>query len=463
MNLINILVVAISLLTILSALALVFGSSKKERLTSLWFLAAAVGEVMWGVSIAVALSLPPTDAGYAVMPWMLKGIYIGALLMDSTILGYVAWKYKTGKVVTLFFLVVAVVMSVIFIENPSVLYSSFTLSSTGNSLAYVTPDQGGWFFALYIAFFCTVVPTFCFALIYRIKHAKNKDTKKGYLFFLIGLAVAGFMSLIFDLLLAVERYDLIWVGPLLIGLTMLGFYYAVLGYRMISLSTGWLKVMSTVVLVSMVIIVYLLIFHLVFSVLFKVASPSFQVILLNFIMVAIVLLLAPAIAEIWAMIRSLIMTRQIDVAYIVKKLSRFDWDRVNYRELSGFLAEHMHFAYIGFLINGRYYADDDYKIPVDKLVEVPAMKCPEKGIWQDISELDSNMVAEYGIYRVAILYGTSGDVIGQVVLGRPVAKPTLDKQEKAEAEMILTLVGMMLESGSQKPAGISRRRSNSSK
>ena len=450
MNLINILVVAISVLTILSALALVFGSMKAERKRSLWFLAAAIGEVMWGVGIAVALSLPPTDTGYAVMPWALKFLYVGALIMDSTILGYVSWKYKIGKIITLSFLAVAIVLSIIFLCDTSVLYTDFTLSYSGNSLDYLMPAEGGWFFGAYIAFFCTVVPAFCLTLLYQIRHAKNKEAKKGYGFFLIGLAIAGFASLIFDLILAPERYDLIWIGPLLIGLTMMGFYYAVLRYRMITLSAKWLKVMSTVVLVSMMVIVYLLIFHLIFSALFKVSNPSFQVILLNFIMVAVVLLLAPSIAEIWAMIKSLIMTKQIDIAYIVKKLSRLDWRKINYKEMSGFLAEHMHFAFVGFLVNGRYYAENDYKIPVDKLMEVPNLKHPDKGIWQNVSGLDKAMVREYGIYRIAMLLNTNGEMIGQVILGKPVAKPTIDKQDQAEVEMILSLVGTMMTSGGRR-------------
>ena len=450
MNLINILVVAISVLTILSAIALVFGSSKKERGRSLWFLAAAVGEVMWGVGIAVALSLPPTEAGYLAMPWALKCLYVGALIMDSTMLGYVAWKYKVGKIITSIFLVIAAVLSVIFLYDPSVLYTGFTLSYSGNSLTYLMPADGGWFFAVYIAFFCTVVPAFCLALIYQIRHAKNKDMKKGYLFFLIGLAIAGFMSLIFDLILAPVRYDLIWIGPLLIGLVMLGFYYAVLRYRLITLSTGWLKVMSTVVLVNMVIIVYLLIFHLIFTGLFRVSSPSWQVILLNFIMVAVVLLMAPAIAEIWAMIKSLIMTKQIDIAYIVKKLSRLDRRRMNLKEVSGFLAEHMHFHYVGFLINGKYYVDDDYKIPADKLVEIPKLAWPAKGLWQNVSALDKDLVRDYGVYQIGVLADTNGEMIGQVILGKPTTKGTLDRQDQAEVEMILSLIGTMMENGGRR-------------
>ncbi|MBR2836863.1 hypothetical protein IKE79_00725 [Candidatus Saccharibacteria bacterium] len=443
---INILVIAIAVLTILSAVALMCGSNKQEKRRSLWFLAAAIGEVMWGVSIAVALSLPPTDGGYATMPLAVKGIYVGAIVMDSAMLGYVSWKYKFGKILTSLFIIAGVVLAGIFLYDPSVLYSSFTLAHTGNS---VTIDVSrGWYVA-YIAYFCTIVPAFCLSLVYKIRHSSNKDTKKGYLFFLVGLAVAGFMSLIFDLIMPLSRYDLIWVGPLLIGLTMMGFYYAVLRYRMISLTTGWLKMMSTLVLASGVVIVYLLVFHLIFSALFKVASPSPQVILLNFIMVAIVLALAPAIAEIWAMIKSLIMTKQIDIAYIVKKLSKLDRRKLNYKDISGFLAEHLHFEYVGFLLNGRYFVKDESKMPAEVLAKIAKLPMPAKGIWQSVSGLGSEAKNE-GLTRVAVMTNTNGGVIGHVILGKPTTKAALDREDVARLEMIIDLMGTIIENGGRK-------------
>ncbi|MBR0488344.1 hypothetical protein IJJ39_01560 [Candidatus Saccharibacteria bacterium] len=450
MNLINVLVIAISGLTILSALALVFGSSKSERLRSLWFLAAAIGEVMWSVSIAGFLSLGTGDFDYVVAPWLIKGIYVGAIIMDSTILGYVSWKYRFGKVLTTLFLVAGAVLITIFLYDPSVLYSSFTLSGSGNIVHYITPMEGGWFFGAYIVYFCTIVPAFCLATIYRIRKATDRDIKKGYLFFMIGLAVAGFLSLIFDLIGAAERYDLIWVGPLAIGLTMLGFYYAVLRYRMINLATGWLKVLSTIVIVSSAVIVYLLIFHLIFSALFRISSPSFQVILLNFIMIAIVLLLTPAISEIWAMIKSLIMDKQIDIAYIVKKLSKLDRKKMNLKDVSGFLEEHMHFQYVGFLVQGQYYVVDEDELPAEAITKIEKMTMPAKGIWQNLSEIDKETVREYGIYKVAVMTNTNGDVLGQVVFGKPTTKTSLDREDTARTEMIVNLMGTMIENGGRK-------------
>ena len=450
MNLINVLVVAIALLTVLSALALVLGSSKQERGYSLWFLGAAIGELIWSVSIAVMLTLPPTDAGYAVAPWAIKGIYMGAIVMDIGVLGYVAWRNKFGKVLTSLFMIFGLILMVIFLYDPSVLYSSFNLSHTGN---VVNIDLSRGWYIIYIVYFITVALAFCMTMIYRIRHTSNKNTRKGYLFFLIGLSISGGLAPIFDLFMPIWRYDLIWVGPALIGLTMVGFYYAVLRYRMVSLNTNWLKVMSSVVLVGGVLCIYLLIFHLVFAALFKVASPSFQVVLLNFIMVAVVLALTPAIIEIWGMIRSLIMSKQIDLAYIVKKLSKIDAKNPNLKDIASFLAEHMHFTYVGFLVNGKYYTVDDYKIPVEELVEIPKLALPAKGIWQAAGSLDKEMTRKYGVYRVGVLSGANGEMVGQVILGRPTMRGEVDKTDWVEIEMVMSLVGTIVENGGKRIRG----------
>lgn len=443
MHLIYILVIAVSCLTIMSALALIFGSSKAERRHSLWFLAAAIGEVIWGVSIAIYLSLGTGSVDYDVAPWLIKGIYVGAILMDSMILGYVSWKYRYGKVLTSLFIAAGAVLSTIFLYDPSVLYSSFTLSNTGN---YISIDMGKGFYVAYIVYFCTLVPAFCLFLIYRIQKATSRDAKKGYLFFLIGLAIAGGFSLVFDLILPMSRYDLIWVGPLLIGLTMMGFYYAVLRYRMIQLSTGWLKLLSSVVIVSGAIILYLLIFHLVFSAMFKVANPSFQVILLNFIMIAIALLLAPAISETMAMVRSLITMKQIDIAYIVKRITSLNRKRkLDYKEIAGFLAEHMHFDRVGFLVNGKFYGSADFEIAPDELVGIEKLRKPEHGVWQSMTDMKG--VRRLEISRIGVLTNSNGDAIGQVIFGKPVAKTRLDRKDLTEIEMVLNLMAVVVENG----------------
>ena len=446
MNFIFILVIAVAVLTVLSAVALVFGSSKSEKGRSLWFLMAAVGSAIWGLSISVFLSLHDTEASRNIAPWLVKGIYAGAVIMDVALLGYIAWKYRTGKLLTTLFGIIGVVLMAIFFYDPSVLYSAIDL--TGGSPRVVI-NLSHWFYMAYALFFCTITPAFLAFLICQIKAARNKNIKKGYFFFLIGLLFAGGMSLVFDIILPPMRYDLIWVGPMTIGLVILGFYYAILRFKMITLATGWLKAMSYIVVVCSAFAVYLIIFHLVFAALFRVASPSYQVILLNFIMVTIVLCLTPAIAELNAMTRAFIFTKKIDIAYIVKKLTMLNHRKLNLKDVSGFLAEYMHFEYVGFLANGKYYVQDDYKLPATVITEIDKLKMPTRGMWQETSALGA-LVSEYGISRVAVITNTNGDEIAQVIFGKPTAKAALDREDVANVEMIVNLMGTMLEKGGRK-------------
>ena len=60
------------------------------------------------------------------------------------------------------------------------------------------------------------------------------------------------------------------------------------------------------------------------------------------------------------------------------------------------------------------------------------------------------MMAENGIYKVAMLVDTNGEMIGQVLLGKPTTKVNLDRNDLAEVEMILSLMGTMLENGGRR-------------
>ncbi|MBQ8985254.1 hypothetical protein IJ076_01700 [Candidatus Saccharibacteria bacterium] len=444
MHFIYVLVIAVAVLTILAALAHVFGSTKSDKINSLWFLSAAIGEVIWAVSIAVFLSLGNGEFDYQIAPWLIKGIYIGAILMDTSILGYVSWKYKIGKAFTAFFAIAGIILAVVFIYDPSVLYSEILL---GGGSPSVVIDMSKGFYIAYEIYFCTLIPAFCFFLIYKILHTSNKKAKNGYLFFLIGLGVAGLLSGVFDLLMPPFRYDLIWVGPLAIGLTILGFYFAILKFKMVNLNTGWLKIMSSIVLISGAFIVYLLIFHLVFSALFKVDNPSYQVILLNFIMIAIVLALVPAFSEIMEITKSLIMTKQINLPYIVKKLSNVGRRKIDYKDISGFLSEHMHFSYIGFLIKGKFYVADDCKIPAELITEISKLPAPAHSVWQSVSSISKNALDEYDISKIAAITSANGDVLGQMVFGKPVSKSNLEHKDLVEVTMIVSLMGTIIENG----------------
>ncbi len=447
MYFIHVLVVVVAILTILASLALVFGSDKKEKVHSLWMPLAAIGEAVWAVSIAIFLSLGNDVVGSTIAPWLVRGIYLGAIVMNVAILGYILWKTWSGKIVTLIFMLGGILLGGLIVGRPEMLYTGIILADEGATVAL---NMHSWLYIIYAVYLCSIAITFCATLFIRMKHVAGKKKKHGYLYFLLGLIPASVLFAIFNLLLPVFRYDLIWVGPLAVGLIVLGFYFAIVRFKIISLNSIALRILSTTVIIIAAFILYFLIFHLVFAALFKVAHPTPQVILLNFIMIAIVLALMPAYIEIMSLTKSLIMTKKIDLAYIVKKLSANDRKKPNLKEISGFLAEHMHFSYVAFYVNDKLYIADDHKIPTELLTKMAKLPSPDHRAWQDLSKLDQGVLKEAEISRVAVLAGANGEIMGQMIFGHPLYKTNLLHKDLVEMAMIASLIGTMIEDGTRK-------------
>ena len=447
MYFIHVLVVVVAILTILASLALVFGSDKKEKVHSLWMPLAAIGEASWAVSIAIFLSLGNDVVGSTIAPWLVRGIYLGAIVMNVAILGYILWKNWSGKIVTLLFMAGGILLGGMIIGHPGLLYTGIILTDEGASVAL---NMHSWLYIIYAVYLCSIAITFCATLFIRMKHAIGKKKKHGYLYAFLGLAPAALLFAVFNLLMPVFRYDLIWVGPLAVGLIVLGFYFAIVRFKIITLNSIALRILSTVVIIVAAFILYFLIFHLVFAALFRVPHPAPQVIILNFIMIAIVLALMPAYLEIVSLTKSLVMTKKIDLAYIVKKLSANDRKKPNLKEVSGFLAEHMHFSYVAFYVNDKLYIADDHKIAPELLTKIAKLPSPDHRAWQDLSKLNQDAVKEADISKVAVLAGANGEIMGQMIFGHPLYKTNLLHKDLVEMAMIASLIGTMIEDGTRK-------------
>ena len=300
MQLIAILLITVSVLTFLSGVTIFLGSKKGERIRSAWFFAATIFATLWMVSISLFLIAPPEWSDVA--PWHVNWTYINAVFIDIALLGYIVWKQKYGKAITAFFLILGIALIAVFVQNPSLLYTKIVLSPTGNSLV---SNIGPYYFT-YIAFFCLLVPTVIGSLLYQIFKTKSEKKRGGEVVLLIGFAISGTMSLIFNLILPLWRWDLIWLGPLAISTTIIAFYYSILRYRALNLSSIWLKILSYVVIMASCAILYMVIFSIIFAAMFRGSTPSIEVIVLNFIMILIFLLLMPALNELNGFIRSLI-------------------------------------------------------------------------------------------------------------------------------------------------------------
>lgn len=445
MQLVMMLVVVVSILTILSGVSVIAGSSKKERSTAIWFLLVAVGAAIWSISVGVFLSLTGNEEATGLN--LVQMIFISSTLTLVALVGNTSWRYKLGKITTIIFAVIGLVLSVIVLCVPETVFSAVEIKNTGNVVHFNIGACSIAYGALISL--CTLVAFV--ALIYRITHTRKRNVKSGNIVYLIGIAITIACSLPCDLIMPMNSYcALMWVGPITVATTMLGYYYAILRYRLMVLSSAWMKILSYVILMASGAVIYMVIFYIIFMALFKGSKPSMEVILLNFIMVLIVLLLMPVINEVSAFIKSLISTKQVDIAYIIKKLNQVASQNVDLADLAGFLAEHTHFSYVGFIVDGRLYAPRDVSLSSNEIIQISGLKSTNSGVWQDFNEPVSRVASEHDITAIAELRNAKGQAFGQIIVGRPFSKSHFESKDLVQLEMVINLVAVIIDSKKKK-------------
>lgn len=420
------------------------GSSKVDRKRTAWVLVSDIGAFVWILSIAVFLGLDPaaTNADN-IATVSIYGIYIATLVMVVAILGYASWQYPAGKFMTIGSALMSLYLAIRLILDHNILYSSYELTNLGNKVNIVN----GWFYWLYMISLVVMICFFTAMTYYRAKHTAKKAAKVGDTILTVGFIVVGVVSAIFNLLLPLMgRYDLIWLGPLSLSITMLCYFYAILKYRIISVSVGWLKTLAYVVLLSTGTVIYMVIFYIIFTALFKIPNPSGSILVLNFIMIVIVLLLIPVINEVKASIGSLIQVGQVDLAYVIKKLNHLASRNVDLRDLAGFLADHLHFAYIGFIINGRLYGSKPLAMSPAEIASISHLKSSSREIWQQPNKAVQKTFDELGLSAVAELRNAKGKPYGQLIVGKPLGKTTFERRDLLQLETLINLVATVIDS-----------------
>ena len=304
MQLIVILLATVSVLTFLSGAIVFFGSTKGDRIRSAWFFLAAIFATVWMTSISFFLTASPSSID--AIDWHVKWTFVSAIILDLAFLGYVAWKEKYGQALTLIFFIFGSVISVLIFYSPESLYTAVTLSRTGNS---VEMNIGLLYFA-YIGYFAAIVPAIIAMLLKQFVKTRSERKKGGDLTIMLSFGASSTVVLIANLILPLfGNWSAIWLGPLALSATIIGFYYTILRYRSLNLASIWLKIFSYIVIIASLAIIYMLIFSVIFAGLFRGSTPSTEVIVLNFIMVLIFLLLMPAMNQLVTFIRSLIMSQ----------------------------------------------------------------------------------------------------------------------------------------------------------
>lgn len=441
MNLISILLITTAVLCLLTGFLSLVGSSKGERGHMSWFFAMSLGCAMWTAGIGIFRILPSTAGD--ILTWALYGIYVSSLFLAVATLGYAAWRRTAGKIFTILCAVEAVFLAAAFLHDPGLLYTGITLSKAGNSVDL----YWGWYYISYCLFFVITDGGFVVTQFLNAKRERRVNARKGNYLLFFGFMIAGSLAVIFDLIIPPYNYSLIWVGPLSLCVVMIMFFYATLRYRLVRMSSRWLQIFAYGVISSIGVIVYMLIFYLIFTALFKIPNPSASVLVLNFLMIVVILLLMPVINEVSASVRSMIAVGQVDMAYVIKKLNRLAAKNVNLRELAGFLADHLHFSYIGFIINGHLYSSKPLVLSADELIHITKMKAASgSSVWQEPNKATRKIMDELGLKAVAELRNAKGKAFGQLIVGKPLGKTDFERRDLVQLEMIINLVATVIDS-----------------
>ena len=446
MQLVGILVVIVATLALLTGATVVFGSKTKDKLSAALFFLTVFWASLWAYSVTVFLNLPENATDIA--PVVVAVIYITALLMVTALFGYASrfTQSKIGIAPGIIFTGVQLVLSAVIILRPELLYDSIKLNEHTGNIVNLRFDT---FYMIYVAFFALVLVVYGVMLVAKILSRPPALMRRICLLLLIGPGICGVLSLCFDLILPFWRYDLIWVGPASIDFAIISFYYAILRYRMIKVRVGWMKVMSYVILVTTMALAYVAALFVLSSNILDPADLSVRWLILNFMMSVIVLTISPVLAEFMANVRSLLSINSIDVGYIAKRLNKMSQANADVEELTKFLADHLHFSFIGIVMNDRLYGSKEVDFSV-KEVEIEAIEnssAPDE-IWQRVR---GDEMVEYNDLRAVVdLHDIDGRLFGRLAIGAPHSEMKLDKKEVSRLEMVVGLVAITLNSKEQK-------------
>ena len=444
MQLTTLLLIIVAILTALSGIAVISGAHKGDRVQAFLFFLTTLAALAWAVGVGVFLSLPE-DANPDLVKTIIAIYYIGAPTMCWGLMAYTCHKYLPGKIGMVILGVICLVFASLIILEPGLLYSGYNLNEATGNIVYVRQDA---FYILYGVYHFVAVGLYMVGLWYAAHVAKSANIRKANLMVLAGFTITGVLALVFDFILPYfGKYDTAWVGVFAMSIAWIFHYYAILRYRLLDLSSPWLRGFSKVIVLTLAAIAYLVIFFVIFAALFKVPAPSVQVIVLNVLMIIAVMLLFPALNEMSTFVGSLASTDEVDVSYIVKKLTKLVGYDVNLTELADFLCDHLHFQYIGFVMNGELYGSEKLKIAPEIVEKISKLKKNNGGIWLEPDEELAVALKKLEITAIAELRDGKGKVVGQVLFGKSSGHFSLEDRDLVPVEIVMQVVPVVTHPG----------------
>ncbi len=437
MQLIRMLLIAATIVVTLSGVSIFCGSSRKEKKTSIYFLLAAIGTAIWTIAISIFLNMPSTSPEFAHL--IVTCIIGGIALCDIGLLAFLGWNYKGGKAMTFIFTLAGTLLVTLVAYDPSLFYSSIDLSKEYGHLFV----NHSWYYFTLIAYFFLISITFSSYLMRRIKETTNPGLKAGLKVFYVGLSIVGILSLVFDLILITALPSLIWIGPIATIISIMSFYYSVVKFRTLSISSKWMEILSYILLVVTAIIIYILAFYIVFPAMFSIPNPSVEILILNVVMAIFLLLLMPIMIELTNFMKASFFSDKIELGYIMKKLDSIDSKTFDPKDTVRFLADTLHYESCALILSKRAYATDNTKFTTEEINTLLGLKPVEGQSWIDPANIPPK--EGFHISEIILLRNSKGKEIGALIFGKRISERRLTRKDFIKIEAVANMISAIAE------------------
>ena len=282
-------------------------------------------------------------------------------------------------------------------------------------------------------------------IMFMVKKSKRTMTSRGWTMMLSTVGLLGGACVLFSVVLPHFDVHLEWITPFLVWLMILGHYFIVLKYEIISLKTLALRAWTYAVFGSVAIISYMLIFTGIGTGLFHI-EMSGDILALSLIMIIIVCMVLPVVNEMYMKIRIFISTDKLDTVYLVKRLNKLATQNISLEDLSRVLARYMRFEYVGIALKNKVHGSHPQKFTREQLTELNLLDTEKDSVWLVFSGHVKAWAREKEITRIAELRNAKGISFGQLLIGRPRGKSDIFKADLDELNAVINLVASIVDS-----------------
>jgi Signal transduction histidine kinase len=312
MNIENLLLIIVSIITILIGLGVILFRPKNFKNVS--FFIATIFACIWSSFIMVFRTAENTDT----LAFSATVFYIAALGIAFAYAMFVlAFTDKMNRIVLLVITSPVVVMSVVMALNPNLLISSVAL---GDPNKVVLNDM---FYAVYAMVFLAYSVISTTALVAAVLRTRSRKQSRSLVYIMVSYFITSIIGVTFNLILPwFGIYTLIWAGPVGLLASVILIYVAIIRYGLFDARTAAVRLVSRCAVMLIFAFVFSVIFNALFFNLFEIDSVSWRTYLLGVIMIAIMMGMLPIIRRIDAFLNKLFHVDAYDANELINRLNR---------------------------------------------------------------------------------------------------------------------------------------------